>query len=72
MKNQLFGTAGRKTQFFAPARLPPEPAADMQTQNTIQLPEKGMTRPESLWPWIPGELVPFTDPQRDLQLIDQQ
>jgi hypothetical protein len=26
MKNQLFGTAGRKTQFFAPARLPPAPA----------------------------------------------
>ena len=48
-----------------------DPLADTRTQNAIQLPENAMTRPEGDWDLIHGELVTFSDPQRDLPPIDQ-
>jgi len=44
---------------------------DIRTQNTIELPEYGMTRPEGDWDLVHGELMTFFNPGFDLPPIDR-
>ena len=46
-----------------------EPLADARRQQEISRPRFG--RPAGDWDLIPGKLVTFTDPQRDLLPIDR-
>ena len=48
-----------------------DPLADTRTQNTIQLPENGMPRPEGDWDLVHGELMTFANPGFDLPPIDR-
>ena len=48
-----------------------DPLADTQTQNTIELPENAMIRPEGDWDLVHGELMTFTNPGFDLPPIDR-
>lgn len=48
-----------------------DPLADTRTQNTIELPEKGMPRPEGDWDLVHGELMTFANPGFDLPPIDR-
>jgi len=43
-----------------------DPLADTRTQNTIELPENAMTRPEGDWDLVHGELMTFANPGFDL------
>lgn len=51
------------------ARGTAEPLADARRQQEIEMPRFG--RPTGDWDLIHGELVTFTDPQRDLPPIDR-
>ena len=48
-----------------------DPLADTRTQNTIELPENAMTRPEGDWDLVHGELMTFANPGFDLPPIDR-
>lgn len=48
-----------------------DPLADSRTQDTIQLPENAMTRPEGDWDLVHGELMTFANPGFDLPPIDR-
>jgi gamma-glutamylcyclotransferase (GGCT)/AIG2-like uncharacterized protein YtfP len=48
-----------------------DPLADTRTQDTIQLPENSMTRPEGDWDLVHGELMTFANPGFDLPPIDR-
>ena len=48
-----------------------DPLADTRTQNAIELPEYGMTRPEGDWDLVHGELMTFANPGFDLPPIDR-
>ena len=48
-----------------------DPLADSRTQDTIQLPENAMTRPEGDWDLAHGELMTFANPGFDLPPIDR-
>ena len=48
-----------------------DPLADTQTQNTIELPENAMPRPEGDWDLVHGELMTFANPGFDLPPIDR-
>jgi gamma-glutamylcyclotransferase (GGCT)/AIG2-like uncharacterized protein YtfP len=48
-----------------------DPLADTRTQNTIELPENAMTRPEDDWDLVHGELMTFANPGFDLPPIDR-
>jgi len=46
-----------------------DPLADTRTQNTIELPENAMNRPEGDWDLVHGELMTFANPAFDLPLF---
>ena len=48
-----------------------DPLADTRTQNTIELAENAMTRPEGDWDLVHGELMTFSNPGFDLPSIDR-
>lgn len=48
-----------------------DPLADTRTQNTIELPENAMARPEGDWDLVHGELMTFANPGFDLPPIDR-
>jgi gamma-glutamylcyclotransferase (GGCT)/AIG2-like uncharacterized protein YtfP len=48
-----------------------DPLADTRTQNTIELAENAMTRPEGDWDLVHGELMTFANPGFDLPPIDR-
>ncbi len=48
-----------------------DPLADTRTQNTVELPENAMTRPEGDWDLVHGELMTFANPGFDLPPIDR-
>ncbi len=48
-----------------------DPLADTRTQNTVELAENAMTRPEGNWDLVHGELMTFTNPDFDLPPIDR-
>ena len=48
-----------------------DPLADTRTQNTIELAENAMTRPEGDWDLVHGELMTFSNPGFDLPPIDR-
>lgn len=48
-----------------------DPLADTRTQDTIQLPENAMNRPEGDWDLVHGELMTFANPGFDLPPIDR-
>ena len=48
-----------------------DPLADTRTQNTIELAENVMTRPEGDWDLVHGELMTFSNPGFDLPPIDR-
>ena len=48
-----------------------DPLADTRTQNTIELAENAMTRPEGDWDLVHGELMTFSNPDFDLPPIDR-
>jgi len=48
-----------------------DPLADTRTQNTIELPENAMIRPEGDWDLVHGELMTFANPGFDLPPIDR-
>jgi len=54
-----------------PATGTADPLADTRTQNAIDLPEYGMTRPEGDWDLAHGELMTFANPGFDLPPIDR-
>lgn len=48
-----------------------DPLADTRTQNTIELAENAMPRPEGDWDLVHGELMTFANPGFDLPPIDR-
>jgi gamma-glutamylcyclotransferase (GGCT)/AIG2-like uncharacterized protein YtfP len=48
-----------------------DPLVDTRTQNSIQLPENTMNRPEGDWDLIHGELMTLANPGFDLPPIDR-
>ena len=48
-----------------------DPLADTRTQNTIELPENAMSRPEGDWDLVHGELMTFANLGFDLPPIDR-
>lgn len=48
-----------------------DPLADTRTQNTTELPENAMIRPEGDWDLVHGELMTFANPSFDLPPIDR-
>ena len=48
-----------------------DPLADTRTQNTIELAENAMTRPEGDWDLVHGVLMTFSNPGFDLPPIDR-
>jgi len=48
-----------------------DPMADTRKQNTVELPENGMTRPEGDWDLVHGELMTFANPGFELPPIDR-
>ena len=48
-----------------------DPLADTRTQNTIELAENAMPRPEGDWDLVHGELMTFANPCFDLPPIDR-
>ena len=48
-----------------------DPLADTRTQNTTELPENAMARPEGDWDLVHGELMTFANPGFDLPPIDR-
>jgi len=48
-----------------------DPLTDTRIQNSIELPENAMNRPEGDWNLIHGELMTFDNPVFDLPPIDR-
>lgn len=48
-----------------------DPLADTRTQNTIELAENAMPRPEGDWDLVHGEMMTFANPSFDLPPIDR-
>ena len=48
-----------------------DPITDARTQNSIELPDNAMTRPEGNWDLVHGEMMTFANPDFDLPPIDR-
>jgi gamma-glutamylcyclotransferase (GGCT)/AIG2-like uncharacterized protein YtfP len=48
-----------------------DPIADTRLQNTVEIPENTMVRPDGDWDLIHGELMTFANPEIDLPPIDR-
>ena len=48
-----------------------DPIADARTQNSMELPDNAMTRPDGNWDLIHGEMMTFANPAFDLPPIDR-